>query len=92
MVIVWIAVLELGNVLFTAKFTYLIVACNFRYIEQPKRDVIKEDFLTSGSYEIEVMSKKYPATLYIKSPFDPSHQRLYGRYEHQFQEQTHFED
>lgn len=68
------------------------VVRGYRYVEHPKQDVLKEDFLTSGSYEIEAMGKKYAATLYLKSPFDPSHQRLYGRYEHQFQEQTHFED
>lgn len=48
--------------------------------------------MKKGHYEIEVMSKRYPANLHLKSPFDPTNQRILGHYEHAFQEQTHFED
>ncbi|KAJ8941399.1 hypothetical protein NQ314_010399 [Rhamnusium bicolor] len=62
------------------------------YIVHPKGEVVDGEFLKSGTYQIEVRNKKYPATLFLKSPFDPNHQRVRGLYEHQFQEQTHFED
>ncbi|KAJ8975141.1 hypothetical protein NQ317_015275, partial [Molorchus minor] len=62
------------------------------YVEHPKGKVVDTEFLKSGSYEIEVRNKKYPATLFLKSPFDPNNQRILGHYEHQFLEQSHFED
>jgi len=62
------------------------------YVNHPKGKPIDNEFLKTGDYRIEVRDKKYPATLYLKSPFDPTNQRLLGRYENQFEEQSHFED
>ncbi|CAH1128501.1 unnamed protein product [Ceutorhynchus assimilis] len=62
------------------------------YVRHPKGKPIDNEFLKTGEYQIEVRDKKYPATLYLKSPFDPTNQRLLGRYENQFEEQSHFED
>nr|CAH7760943.1 unnamed protein product [Callosobruchus chinensis] len=62
------------------------------YVCHPKGKVVDNEFLKSGTYQIEVRNKKYPATLYLNSPFDPKHNRVYGRYESDFQEQAHFED
>lgn len=41
---------------------------------------VTNDFLESGKYEIEVMGKRYSATLYLKSPFDPEDERVQGIY------------
>ncbi|KAL1506279.1 hypothetical protein ABEB36_005671 [Hypothenemus hampei] len=62
------------------------------YVTHPKGKVLEDEFLKTGEYHIEVKDKKYPATLYLRSPFDPTNQRLFGRYENQFEEQSHFED
>ncbi|KAJ8919613.1 hypothetical protein NQ315_002235 [Exocentrus adspersus] len=62
------------------------------YVEHPKGKTVDSEFLKSGSYQIEVRNKKFPATLFLNSPFDPTNQRIFGRYEHQFEEQYHFED
>ncbi|CAG9859919.1 unnamed protein product [Phyllotreta striolata] len=62
------------------------------YIEHPEGKVVDNEFLKQGNYRIEVRNTKYPATLYLSSPFDPKNLRLRGQYENQFEEQTHFED
>ncbi|XP_057662190.1 sarcosine dehydrogenase, mitochondrial [Diorhabda carinulata] len=62
------------------------------YVQHPNGKVIDDEYLKSGTYQIEVRNKKYPATLFLKSPFDPQNLRVKGQYEHQFEEQTHFED
>ncbi|CAG9819893.1 unnamed protein product [Phaedon cochleariae] len=62
------------------------------YVQHPEGKMVDSEFLKSGSYQIEVRNKKYPATLFLNSPFDPKNQRLRGHYEHSFEEQTHFED
>ncbi|XP_030759999.1 sarcosine dehydrogenase, mitochondrial isoform X2 [Sitophilus oryzae] len=62
------------------------------YVKHPKGKPVENEFLLTGDYQIEVRDKKYPATLYLSSPFDPTNQRLYGKYENQFEEQSHFED
>ncbi|XP_023012335.2 sarcosine dehydrogenase [Leptinotarsa decemlineata] len=62
------------------------------YVEHPEGKVVDTEFLKSGTYHIEVRNKKYPATLYLNSPFDPKNQRIRGHYENEFEEQSHFED
>jgi sarcosine dehydrogenase len=62
------------------------------FIEHPKGQILTDEFLKSGNYHIEVLDKRYPATLFLKSPFDPKSQRLLGQYDAQFEEQSHFED
>ncbi|KAH1022196.1 hypothetical protein HUJ04_011627 [Dendroctonus ponderosae] len=62
------------------------------YVRHPKGKSVDSEFLKTGEYHIEIRDKKYPATLYLNSPFDPKNQRLLGRYENQFEEQSHFKD
>ncbi|KAF5292544.1 hypothetical protein FQR65_LT01690 [Abscondita terminalis] len=62
------------------------------FVTHPKGEKLTSKVLTNGQYEIEIMGKRYPATLHLESPFDPEGQRLHGHYENQFQEQVHFED
>ncbi|XP_072386049.1 sarcosine dehydrogenase, mitochondrial [Diabrotica undecimpunctata] len=62
------------------------------YVEHPKGKVIDNEFLKNGTYHIEVRNKKYPASLYLRSPFDPKNLRLKGIYDNQLEEQSHFED
>ncbi|XP_048481965.1 sarcosine dehydrogenase, mitochondrial [Plutella xylostella] len=45
-----------------------------------KNGVVTNKYLTEGDYEIDVMGKRYKATLHLKSPFDPKGQRLLGNY------------
>ncbi|XP_066595213.1 sarcosine dehydrogenase, mitochondrial [Prorops nasuta] len=51
------------------------------YIKHPNGQNITKEYLESGSYEIEVRGKRYPATLYIRSPFDRENERVLGIYE-----------
>lgn len=55
--------------------------CCYRYVRKTDGGEVTEDYLVSGKYEIEVMGKRYPATLYLKSPFDPSNKRQSGCYD-----------
>uniref|UniRef100_A0A1Y1MDL9 Sarcosine dehydrogenase, mitochondrial n=1 Tax=Photinus pyralis TaxID=7054 RepID=A0A1Y1MDL9_PHOPY len=71
---------------------YLKSSIGTGYIRHPKNKKVTEEYLSKGQYEIEVMGKRYPATLHLKSPFDPKHQRVAGHYEHQFVEEVNFED
>ncbi|KAF5294011.1 hypothetical protein FQA39_LY13565 [Lamprigera yunnana] len=71
---------------------YLKSSIGIGYVRHPEGALVTPEFLSSGQYEIEVMGKRYPATSYLESPFDPTSQRIYGHYENQFQEQVHFED
>jgi sarcosine dehydrogenase len=45
--------------------------------------VVSADWLKTGQYEMEVMGKKYPAKLHLRSPFDPKNKRLQGDYSEQ---------
>ncbi|XP_045761605.1 sarcosine dehydrogenase, mitochondrial [Maniola jurtina] len=42
--------------------------------------VVTNNYLQDGNYEIEVMGKRYKANLHLRSPFDPTGQRLLGNY------------
>lgn len=52
----------------------------FRYITAPNGQNITKEFLETGAYQIEVMRKRYPATMHLRSPFDPHNKRLLGLY------------
>ena len=43
--------------------------------------VVKNDFLKSGRYTLESLGNVYDANLHLRSPFDPKHLRVQGRYE-----------
>ncbi|XP_012253528.2 sarcosine dehydrogenase, mitochondrial [Athalia rosae] len=51
------------------------------YVTHPEGENVTKHYLESGSYEIEIMGKKYPAKLYLHSPFDPENKRLHGVYD-----------
>lgn len=53
----------------------------FSYIKHPRDEVISNEFLESGKYEVEIMGKMYPAQMYLKSPFDPQNKRLLNNYD-----------
>ncbi|KAK0090478.1 hypothetical protein PV325_013384 [Microctonus aethiopoides] len=50
------------------------------YIKHPTDDYVTESFLKTGEYEVEVMGERYPAKIYLNSPFDPENKRLQGDY------------
>jgi 4-methylaminobutanoate oxidase (formaldehyde-forming) len=37
---------------------------------------IREDWIRSGSYEINVAGRRYPIKIHLKPPYDPQHARL----------------
>ncbi|XP_013183458.2 sarcosine dehydrogenase, mitochondrial [Amyelois transitella] len=68
---------------------YLKKPIGIGYIKNKGSEVTK-DYLTGGDYEIDVQGKKYKARLHLKSPFDPTSQRILGNYgEHGTDENTH---
>ncbi|XP_063973708.1 sarcosine dehydrogenase, mitochondrial [Diachasmimorpha longicaudata] len=50
------------------------------YISNPSSDKVTKQFLESGKYEVEVMGTRYPAEVFLHSPFDPENKRLLGNY------------
>lgn len=49
----------------------------YRYV---KNEDVTDDWILEGNYEIERMNKRYPAKVYIASPFDPMFKRRKGIY------------
>lgn len=64
------------NNLYIYAFTFFLS----RYITAPNGQNITKEFLETGSYQIEAMRKKYPARMYLQSPFDPHGKRTLGIY------------
>lgn len=52
----------------------------FGYIKAPN-GVVTTDYIKSGEYKLESMGQNYPATVHLKSPFDPSNKRVKGIYD-----------
>lgn len=50
------------------------------FIRRPDGQPIDADFIKSGTYEIEIMGKRYNAQCHLKSPFDPENLRIFGKY------------
>ncbi|CAK1599613.1 unnamed protein product [Parnassius mnemosyne] len=68
---------------------YLDKPIGIGYVSNNGLEVTKS-YLNDGDYEIEVMGKKYKATLHLRSPFDPTGQRILGNYGEQgMDENTH---
>lgn len=42
--------------------------------------IVTNNYLKEGDYEIEVMGKRHKANLHLRSPFDPTGQRMLGNY------------
>lgn len=51
------------------------------YVENPDGGPVREEFLHSGCYQLEVMGKRYDATLTLKRPLDPTNKRVQGIYD-----------
>ncbi|XP_014204461.1 sarcosine dehydrogenase, mitochondrial [Copidosoma floridanum] len=51
------------------------------YVNHPNDDIVTNEFLESGEYEVEVLGKMHPAEIYLKSPFDPQNKRLLNHYD-----------
>ncbi|XP_023344278.1 sarcosine dehydrogenase, mitochondrial isoform X2 [Eurytemora carolleeae] len=58
---------------------YLEQEIAYAYIEN-KNEKITAAWLQDGEYQIESRGAVYPATLHIKSPFDPKNSRIQGEY------------
>lgn len=50
------------------------------YISNQSGNAVTAEFLTTGTYEVDVMGKRYPAKLHLKSPFDTQSKRIAGDY------------
>lgn len=61
-------------------FLIAVFINTFRYIKHPNDESLSTEFLHSGKYEVEISGKKYPADMYLKSPFDPQNKRLLNIY------------
>ncbi|XP_067632907.1 sarcosine dehydrogenase, mitochondrial isoform X2 [Eurosta solidaginis] len=50
------------------------------YISKQDGDFINEDYIKNGSYEIDILGKRYKADCHLRSPFDPKNKRVLGKY------------
>ncbi|XP_011689604.1 PREDICTED: sarcosine dehydrogenase, mitochondrial [Wasmannia auropunctata] len=50
------------------------------FITAPNGQNVTKEFLETGTYQIAARRKKYPAKMYLESPFDPQNKRLLGVY------------
>lgn len=50
------------------------------YIRRSCGSLITNDYLKSGSYEVDVMGTRHAARLRLRSSFDPENRRLHGDY------------
>ncbi|XP_037773436.1 sarcosine dehydrogenase, mitochondrial-like [Penaeus monodon] len=59
---------------------YLGRAIAYGYVERPDGNRITNDFLESGSWQVEAMGTMLDASLHVRSPFDPKNLRVKGLY------------
>ncbi|KAI8039931.1 hypothetical protein M5D96_007356 [Drosophila gunungcola] len=50
------------------------------YISRPDGQIIDADYVKNGEYEVDILGKKYRADCHLRSPFDPTGQRVLGNY------------
>ena len=50
------------------------------YVRHPDGDVLTPDLTRAGTYQVNVGGHLYPAALHLRPPFDPSGDRVKGRY------------
>ncbi|KAH8401506.1 hypothetical protein KR009_005929 [Drosophila setifemur] len=50
------------------------------YISRPDGQIIDADYIKGGEYEVDILGKKYRADCHLRSPFDPTGQRVLGNY------------
>lgn len=53
----------------------------YGYVRRPDGAVVDNEYLKSGTYSLEKMGKRIPATIHLKSPFDPKNRRVKGFYD-----------
>jgi len=53
----------------------------YGYVSRPDGEKVTPSWLKEGNYQIESRGRKYEATLHMKTPFDPSNDRIQGRYD-----------
>ncbi|XP_062140877.1 sarcosine dehydrogenase, mitochondrial [Drosophila sulfurigaster albostrigata] len=51
------------------------------YITRSDGQNIDAEYLKAGDYEVDILGKRYKANCHLRSPFDPSGQRVLGNYE-----------
>ena len=51
------------------------------YIRHPDGLVLTPDIIRTGAYQVNVGGQLHPATVQLRPPFDPSGERIKGRYE-----------
>ncbi|XP_064541865.1 sarcosine dehydrogenase, mitochondrial [Drosophila montana] len=51
------------------------------YISRTDGQKVDVDYLKAGDYEVDILGKRYKADCYLRSPFDPTGQRVLGNYE-----------
>lgn len=52
-----------------------------RYIRHPNNEVVTDEFIESGDYEVEVLGQRHKAKVHLRSPFDPENKRIRGIYD-----------
>ncbi len=50
------------------------------YVRHPDGGVLTREAARAGQYQVNVAGELYPATVYLRPPFDPAGHRLKGRY------------
>ncbi|XP_017094306.2 sarcosine dehydrogenase, mitochondrial [Drosophila bipectinata] len=50
------------------------------YIARPDGQIIDTDYIKSGEYEVDILGRRYRADCHLRSPFDPTGQRVLGNY------------
>jgi glycine cleavage system T protein len=55
---------------------FLGCAVGMAYLAKPDKTSVNNEWISNGSYEIEIEGKKIPAKVHIKSPYDPKNQRI----------------
>ncbi|XP_017020013.1 sarcosine dehydrogenase, mitochondrial [Drosophila kikkawai] len=50
------------------------------YISRPDGQLIDVEYIKGGEYEVDILGKKYRADCHLRSPFDPTGQRVLGNY------------
>lgn len=55
-------------------------AIAYGYVRHPEGGPVTKKFLSSGTWELDVMGERFPVALHSRPPFDPSNLRVKGIY------------
>uniref|UniRef100_A0A0K8UZQ0 Sarcosine dehydrogenase, mitochondrial n=2 Tax=Bactrocera latifrons TaxID=174628 RepID=A0A0K8UZQ0_BACLA len=50
------------------------------YVSRKDGEIIDNDYVTQGTYEVDILGKRYKAECHLRSPFDPDGKRILGIY------------